>query len=67
MSDRLVFSAKDVLKGKVDVQNLRARYVLLKPGFSYYETIVRAINYMAKLGWRAVAFSHGYCLLEKIE
>ena len=67
MSNRLVLSAKGVLKGKVDVQNIQARYVLLKPGFSYYETIIRAINYMAKFGWRAVSFSRGYCLMEKLE
>ncbi len=68
MSDRLVVSVNDVLNGKVDVQNLRARYVLLKAGWSGFETIVKAINYMAKFGWRAVGFSWGgYCLLEKVE
>ncbi len=69
MSDRLVFSANDVVNGKVDVENLRARYVLLKPGLGFvsYGRIVEGINVMAKFGWRAVGFSRGYCLLEKVE
>jgi hypothetical protein len=67
LSDRLVFSAKDVLKGRVDVERLTARYVFLRPGFSYYKTGAKALNYVAKFGWRVVGFSNGWCLLERVD
>ncbi len=58
-----------MVNGKVDVQNLRARYVLLKPGLGFvsYGRIIEAINVTAKFGWRVVGFSQGYRLLEKVE
>lgn len=68
MSDRVYFSAKDVLKGKVDVGQLTSRYVFLRGHMGQIvETLAEALNYMAKFGWRAVGFSRGVCLLERVE
>ena len=68
MSDRVYFSAKDVLKGKVVVDQLTSRYVFMRGHMGQIaETLAEALNYMAKFGWRAVGFSRGICLLERVE
>ena len=67
MSDRLEFSAGDVLKGRVDVESVDARYVLLRGGLMRTKMFIEALNYVAKFGWRAVGFTQGYVLLERVE
>jgi hypothetical protein len=60
-------SVSDALKGRIDVQQLTARYVFLKSGLSRYKTVAEAINYMAKFGWRPIGFLQAHCLMERIE
>lgn len=69
MSDRVYFSAKDVLKGRVDVENLTSRYVFVRGHVGeIFQTLAEALNYMWKFGWRAEAYGRGgVCLLERVE
>ena len=69
MSDRLLFSADDVLKGRVDVERLTSRYVFVRGHIGrIFQTLAEALNYMAKFGWRAVAYGRGgVCLVERIK
>ncbi|MFX1577762.1 MAG: hypothetical protein ACFFCF_11410 [Promethearchaeota archaeon] len=69
MSKLVYFSAKDVLKGHVDVEKLTSRYVFVRGNFGeIFQSLAKALNYMSKFGWRAVAYGRGgVCLLERIE
>ena len=66
MSEDVIFKAKDVLKGLVDVEQLASRYVILHGMFSHVKNMAKAANYMAKFGWRVVGWSSGYLMLERI-
>jgi hypothetical protein len=65
MSDEFFFKVMDVLKGRVDVEQLSSRYVILHGVFSHVKNMARAANYMAKFGWRVVGWSDGYLMLER--
>lgn len=73
MAERVILYAENVLEGKVDVEGLRSRYVFLesgKPSFRMdpvMETLIAALNYMTKFGWRAVSYSQGICLVERVD
>lgn len=65
MSDEIFFKAKDVLNGRVDIERLSSRYVILHGMFSHVKNMAKAANYMAKFGWRVVGWSSGYLMLER--
>ena len=66
MSDEVFFKVKDVLKGRVDFEQLSSQYVILHGIFSHVKNMPKAANYMAKFGWRVVGWLSGYLLLERI-
>jgi hypothetical protein len=69
----VLLRAEDVLAGKVDVAALPWRHVFLRarqfgPSLERpLERLVAAMDYMAKFGWRAVSYSEGICLLERVD
>jgi hypothetical protein len=65
LSDQLVLSVKDVVNGRVDVEQLASRYVILRGVFSLVKNMARAANLMVKSGWRVVGWSSGYLMLER--
>jgi hypothetical protein len=65
MSDDVFFKVKDVLNGRIDVEQLASRYVILHGMFSHVKNMAKAANFMAKFGWRVVGWSSGYLMLER--
>ena len=65
LSDEVFFKVKEVLSGRVDVEQLSSRYVILYGMFSHVKNMAKAANFMAKFGWRVVGWSSGYLMLER--
>jgi hypothetical protein len=71
MTEQFVVSVKDLVKGKVNPDELTAQYIIVEEGGwgRSLERFAEAINYMAKFKWRAigVAYSRGYmfCLMTR--
>lgn len=73
LAEEMIFNADDVLKGRVNLEAVTARYVvvysigLIGPATGIAKKLILAVNYMAKLGWRVAGYSANGCIMEKPE
>jgi len=68
MAAKAVFSADDVLKGKVDLDALDTSHVFVYgKGLGRMEKLLEAVNVMVKFGWRARGINEQGILLERQE
>ncbi len=54
MSDKVFFSAGQVLEGKVDVMALKSRFAFMRMDMGGFNRLAEALEYMTKFGWRVV-------------
>jgi hypothetical protein len=76
LAEELLLNADEVLKGRVDLEAVTARYVIVystgwivsgSGGEKLAKKLLLAVNYMAKFGWRVVGYSGTACMMEKLE
>ena len=66
MSEKVYFSAGQVLEGKVDVMALKSRFVFIRSDMGGFSRLAKALEYMTKFGWRVLGgYGNTIVMLEK--